>query len=190
MVLRYSGLEMLRWPSSHRIHWNTSLKLMTQTSSGLRKLQLSPPQPLFQFRLSPGKMSPTRVQRCHREMTDGELQQILPGKEIRDSKDIVPSSPVKLRILGIQLTSGWSADTNLGSWRLAWTHRWGLWPQQGCPGPRCCGTGVTQELLKIHAWLLDVSTVTDGLAISAYLWDCCYPLSACLCSSIAASPLV
>lgn len=35
-------------------------------------------------------------------MTNGELQQILPGKEISDSKDVIPSLPVK-PALGIQL---------------------------------------------------------------------------------------
>lgn len=74
-------------------------------------------------------------------MTNGELQQILPGKEISDSKDVIPSLPVK-PALGIQLAPGWSDDTNLGSWRLAWSHRWGLWPQQGCAGPGA----VEQEL--------------------------------------------
>lgn len=111
-------------------------------------------------------------------MMDGELQQILPGKEISGSKDVTSSLPVK-PVLGTQLASGWSGDTNRGSWRLAWSHGWGLWPRQDCAGPRCCGTGVTQELVEIHVWLLGLSTVTAGLAISAYLWDCCYHLPVC-----------
>lgn len=122
-------------------------------------------------------------------MTDGELPTDFArerNKRFQGHRSFLATKT----ILGIQLASGWSADTNLGSWRLAWTHGWGLWPQQGCPGPRCCGTGVTQELLKIHVWLPGVSTVTGGLAISAYLWDCCYHLPACLCSSTAAIPLV
>lgn len=38
-------------------------------------------------------------------MTNGELQQILPGKEISDSKDVIPSLQVK-PALGIQLAPG------------------------------------------------------------------------------------
>lgn len=162
----------------HRIHWNTSIELDTQIIPPLRKLQLSPPQPLFQFRHLFGNC----LQQDYEDATERwrmvNCNRFLPGKEISGSKDITSSLPVK-PVLGTQLASGWSDDTNRGSWRLAWSHGWGLWPRQGCAGPRCCGTEVTQELVEIHVWLLGLSTVTAGLAISAYLWDCGYHLPVC-----------
>lgn len=54
-IVRHSGIEMLiqariSQVPDHRIHWNASIELDTQIIPPLRKLQLSPPQPLFQFR--------------------------------------------------------------------------------------------------------------------------------------------
>lgn len=66
-----------------------------------------------------------------------------------------------------------------------------VWALQGCAGLRCWGTGVTQELLKIHTGLLGVSTVPDGHICSPLgllLSPACLPVLLHCCYFISVKP--
>lgn len=121
-------------------------------------------------------------------MTDGKFQQILPGKEISDSKDVILSVPVK-PVLGIQLAPRWSDETNLGSWRLAWSHGWSLsiarlcWPEMlwnrsytGTAENPCVAPGCQHS-----SWWLSHICLPLGLLLSPaclpVLLHCCYFIS-------------
>lgn len=104
--------------------------------------------------VSAEKLSPSAIWRHYSKMKVGDLQQILPGKENRGSKDLTPSlrdQPVTYP--GVRW---WFGDPTLSSWRFASSHRWCQW---GCAGPSLCVTGVTQELLESYVWLKGHNTL-------------------------------